>query len=214
MYSTDIFREIFDQFYSDAIYDDWREISKDFENSSKNSQKKQIQRIVVRVTCHNLDMFEAGKQIERLNPSLASIFPKFLLKFLNTFQNLPHEHQTPLNTHLLLKFIDFLSENSENSQNFMDFSDFSHISSLLDRAGNIIIKDLLENATKLYPDDGKSREIGARDILDGVLLSEEVNAEKHQEEPFLRMKQKLMTLLPSTSPFERTILASELKNID
>ncbi|KAF1755013.1 hypothetical protein GCK72_021580 [Caenorhabditis remanei] len=172
------------EFYSDAIYDDWREISKDFENSSKNSQKKQIQRVVVRVACHNLDMFEAGKQIERLNPSLASIFPKFLLKFLNTFQNLSHELQTPINTHLLLKFIDFRSENPEKRENFMDFSDFLYISSLLDLAGNVIIKDLLENATKLYPDDEKSREIGARDILDGVLLSEEVNAEKYQEESF------------------------------
>uniref|UniRef100_A0A1I7TI56 DUF148 domain-containing protein n=1 Tax=Caenorhabditis tropicalis TaxID=1561998 RepID=A0A1I7TI56_9PELO len=58
--------------------------------------------------------------------------------------------------------------------------------------------------------DKKQREIGARDLLDGVVLSEETDAEKFQEEAFLKMKHKLMSMAPPSSTLERRILDQEL----
>lgn len=74
----------------------------------------------------------------------------------------------------------------------------------------------------LYPDDGKLREIGARDLLDAVVMSEDVETEKCRETAFLRMKNKLISMPPPvsassssttqvTSSFERKILAQEMK---
>ncbi|CAL2047607.1 unnamed protein product [Caenorhabditis brenneri] len=213
MDSSSIFRDIFNQFTSDDIFDDWRRLSQKFRDFG---EKEKVLRIITRVTCHGLEMYEAGKEIELLNPTLSSDFRQFLLKFVSTFQNVPFDQHTPITTRILLKFINFLSENSEiHVENLIAFEEFSRISKLFEWAGNIMMKDLLDAAVNLYPDDGKLRVIGARDILDGVVLSEEVEDEKFKEEAFLKLKQKLMDLPGATgaSQFERKILSSELKSV-
>ncbi|CAI2352754.1 unnamed protein product [Caenorhabditis sp. 36 PRJEB53466] len=75
----------------------------------------------------------------------------------------------------------------------------------------VLIKDLLEDALKLYPDDGKSRKISARDILDGVILSDNPENGIFKEKAFVELKEKLMNLSDnaSISEFERKILADE-----
>lgn len=188
MNSDSIFREIFDQFVSLSIYDDWRALQANF---SGEEEKRKIQRIIVRVACCGWDMFEAGKEIEALNPSITSTFPQFLLKFITTLQMLPGDQQTPLNTHLLLKICDFSAKNSKYSEKVDFGSNFREISRVLEFAGDILIKDLIGNAVNLYPES--PRALGARDLLDGLILSdsEDLEAEKYKEAPFLRLKQKV-----------------------
>lgn len=59
----------------------------------------------------------------------------------------------------------------------------------------IVTKDLLENAENLYPNDGNTRKIGARDLLDGLVMSAEPESVQYKERAFLKMKQKVKIVI-------------------
>ncbi|CAO4382540.1 unnamed protein product [Caenorhabditis nigoni] len=206
MNSGEIFEEIFDRFKRDGIHRDWRGMCQNFKNSE---EKSKIRRIVTRVVLGALNMFEAGKEVEALNAALFPDFRPFLLKFESTFQKVPPIHQTSLNTQLLLKFIDFLAENPENQ---LDYAGFLDISRYMTTATNVLIKDLVEMAVNLYPDDKKPRKIGAQDLLDGVEMSGQADEPIYTEEPFLKLKQKLIELAKVSEPPQDRKPLSEAEN--
>ncbi|UMM38216.1 hypothetical protein L5515_009726 [Caenorhabditis briggsae] len=202
MNSGEIFEEIFNHFKRDGIDRDWRGMCQHFKDPE---EKSKIRRIVTRVVCGRVNMFEAGKEVEALNASLFPDFRQFLLKFESTFQKVPPVHRTTLNTQLLLKFIDFLAENPENQ---LDYAGFLDISRYMTTATNVLIKDLVEMAVQLYPDDKKPRKIGAQDLLDGVEMSGQANDPIYTEEPFLKLKKKLIEISKvSEPPQDRRILS-------
>ncbi|CAP20404.2 Protein CBG23584 [Caenorhabditis briggsae] len=205
MNSGEIFEEIFNHFKRDGIDRDWRGMCQHFKDQE---EKSKIRRIVTRVVCGRVNMFEAGKEVgfevEALNASLFPDFRQFLLKFESTFQKVPPLHRTTLNTQLLLKFIDFLAENPENQ---LDYAGFLDISRYMTTATNVLIKDLVEMAVQLYPDDKKPRKIGAQDLLDGVEMSGQANDPIYTEEPFLKLKKKSKSA-PESFEFESKQISS------
>ncbi|CAC51063.1 RsbRD_N domain-containing protein [Caenorhabditis elegans] len=203
-----IFREIFDQFSSDNIYRSWHKISQEIRSGD---EKERVFRLIVKISMQKLDTYEAGKEVNRENPQISAQFPDFLFKFLHAFQFLPSDQQTFANSMFLLKIIDLFGSECPK---IINFSEISYISRLLELATNVLLKDLFENSVNLYPKDGKFRKIGARDLLDGVVMSEEPEDGKYKEKSFLKMKTKLMELEPrGNSDFERKYLDFESKNV-
>uniref|UniRef100_A0A8R1J379 Uncharacterized protein n=1 Tax=Caenorhabditis japonica TaxID=281687 RepID=A0A8R1J379_CAEJA len=185
MYSDN---ELLQELLSEDVRDDWLEVQN---AATSNDELEKIQRVIAKVSCQDQDLFKAGKEVESINPATSFAFSNFLLRFISHFQNLPENHKNYTNTMLILKII---AENAGNPRKSIGLDGTVEISVAIETARNNLIKDLLEKATNLYPNDGKSRTISARDLLDGVILTEEnLESPEFKEPEFLKMKKKWST---------------------